>query len=93
MSSPPRRTPDDAERRRFLARTVQAAGGVSLLGDLLLDPARAALDRRLVGRAHREAPRIVPAALGAWAGVVGAADLARSQSSEPSSGHPGEEGP
>ena len=35
MSSPPRRTPDDAERRRFLARTVQAAGGVSLLGLLL----------------------------------------------------------
>ena len=52
-------------------------GGVSAAGDLLLDPAREAFRKRLVGRGYRPEARIVPALLGNDAGVVGAADLAR----------------
>ncbi|GHD23722.1 glucokinase [Nocardiopsis kunsanensis] len=52
-------------------------GGVSETGDLLLGPARTAFERGLTGRGHRPAARIVPAALGNEAGIVGAADLAR----------------
>ncbi|QFG68246.1 ROK family glucokinase [Ornithinimicrobium pratense] len=59
--------------------TVVVGGGLSEAGDLLLDPARAALAQHLLGRGHRPVPAIVPAALGAGAGLVGAADLARSQ--------------
>ncbi|MBF4763757.1 ROK family protein [Nocardioides islandensis] len=52
-------------------------GGVSAAGNLLLDPARAALARSLVGAADRVIPPLVPAALGPQAGLVGAALLAR----------------
>ena len=53
-------------------------GGVSAAGRLLLDPARAALSRSLVGADDRVVPPLVPAALGPQAGLVGAALLARS---------------
>jgi glucokinase len=52
-------------------------GGVSEAGDLLLEPARRAFAGQLVGRGHRPLARIVAARLGARAGLVGAADLAR----------------
>jgi glucokinase len=52
-------------------------GGVSTAGDLLLDPARQALEQSLVGAGHRDLPQLVGAVLGPMAGVVGAADLAR----------------
>lgn len=53
-------------------------GGVSAAGDLLLDPARAALEQNLVGADHRIVPPVVRAQFGPEAGVVGAAALARS---------------
>jgi glucokinase len=52
-------------------------GGFSAACNLLLDPARAALARSLVGAADRVIPPLVPAALGPHAGLVGAALLAR----------------
>jgi glucokinase len=52
-------------------------GGVSDAGELLLRPARESFRRTLTGRGFRPEPRIVPAALGPEAGLVGAADLAR----------------
>jgi len=59
---------------------VVIGGGVSAAGDKLLDPARAALRRTLVGAAHRSVPALVAARLGPEAGMVGAALLvARSQ--------------
>ncbi len=57
---------------------VVVGGGVSAAGDLLLGPARDALARTLTGRGHRPEPAVVPARLGPAAGMVGAADLARS---------------
>jgi glucokinase len=54
-------------------------GGVSEAGDLLLNPARAALEKGLTGGHHRPTAKIRRAALGADAGLVGAADLARGQ--------------
>ena len=56
---------------------VVIGGGVSSLGELLLAPARARLDRALPGRGYRPGPRIVAAHLGPQAGLVGAADLVR----------------
>ena len=52
-------------------------GGVSAVGDLLLDPARAALRASLQGATYRPVPDLVPAAFGPEAGAVGAALLAR----------------
>lgn len=52
-------------------------GGVSETGDLLLGPARTAFESRLTGRGYRPVARVVSAALGNEAGIVGAADLAR----------------
>jgi glucokinase len=52
-------------------------GGVSAAGDLLLEPARATFRRHLTGRGYRPEARIVAAALGNEAGLIGAADLAR----------------
>jgi glucokinase len=52
-------------------------GGVSDAGELLLGPARESFRRTLTGRGYRPEPRIVVAALGPEAGLVGAADLAR----------------
>lgn len=54
---------------------VVVGGGVSAAGDKLLDPARTALRRSLVGAAHRRVPDLVGAQLGPRAGMVGAALL------------------
>ena len=56
---------------------VVVGGSVSLLGELLLAPARERLDRALPGRGYRPGPRVVAAELGPQAGLVGAADLVR----------------
>jgi glucokinase len=56
---------------------VVVGGGMSVLGELLLAPARARLERSLPGRGFRPGPRVVAAELGPAAGLVGAADLAR----------------
>lgn len=56
---------------------VVVGGGVSANGDLLLGPARDVLRESVVGAGHREVPPVVAAALGPYAGVVGAAGLAR----------------
>ncbi|MDT0322194.1 ROK family glucokinase [Streptomyces millisiae] len=52
-------------------------GGVSDADDLLIRPAREAFRRQLTGRGYRPEAKIVRAELGAEAGMVGAADLAR----------------
>ncbi len=52
-------------------------GGVSDAGELLLGPARAAFEKALTGAAYRERAPIRVAELGAEAGMVGAAELAR----------------
>jgi len=57
-------------------------GGVSAAGDLLLDPARTTFRRHLTGRGYRPEARIVAAALGNDAGLIGAADLARHDAAE-----------
>lgn len=55
---------------------VVVGGGVAQAGELLLAPLRQSLDRRLLGPA-RDAVVVAPAALGAEAGLIGAALLAR----------------
>jgi glucokinase len=57
--------------------TFVIGGGVSEAGELLLGPARESFRRTLTGRGYRPVARIVPAAFGPEAGLVGAADLAR----------------
>ncbi|NJP90689.1 ROK family glucokinase [Nonomuraea sp. FMUSA5-5] len=52
-------------------------GGVSRAADLFIDRARQAFAERLTGHGHRPLAEIRLAELGASAGVVGAADLAR----------------
>lgn len=52
-------------------------GGVSDAGEMLIGPARAAFSRTLTGRGYRAEARIVRAHLGAEAGLIGAADMAR----------------
>jgi glucokinase len=54
-------------------------GGVSDAGELLLGPARESFRRTLTGRGFRPEALIVKAALGPEAGLVGAADLARTE--------------
>jgi glucokinase len=56
---------------------VLVGGGLSSAGDLLLEPARAALIEKLPGREYRALPRLVQAACGPEAGMIGAAMLAR----------------
>ncbi len=56
---------------------VLVGGGVAEAGDLLLEPARAALRRHLPGRGHRQVPALRAAELGNDAGMIGVADLAR----------------
>ncbi|MCW2766915.1 MAG: glucokinase [Nocardioides sp.] len=63
----------------FDPELIVVGGGVSAAGDRLLEPARTALTRSLVGTGHREIPPVVRAAFGPAAGVVGAAELIRSQ--------------
>ncbi len=58
---------------------VVVGGGVSSAGELLLEPARTALNRSLVGAEHRVVPPVVIAELGPAAGLVGAATLARQE--------------
>lgn len=58
-------------------RLVVVGGGVADAGDLLIDPARRAFARHLIGRGYRPSPEVVPARLGNDAGIVGAATLAR----------------
>ncbi|MGL5811428.1 MAG: ROK family protein [Nocardioides sp.] len=65
---------------------VVVGGGVCAAGELLLEPARAALRRSLVGARHRAVPPVVAAALGPAAGLVGAATLARQRSGFAESG-------
>ena len=62
--------------------TFVVGGGVSAAGDLLLDPAREAFRRQLTGRGYRPEAAIVAAQLGNEAGLVGAADLARTDALE-----------
>jgi glucokinase len=52
-------------------------GGVSEAGELLVGPARAEFAHTLTGRGHRPQADVSLAQLGAEAGLVGAADLAR----------------
>jgi glucokinase len=66
--------------------TFVIGGGVSAAGDLLLDPARKRFRRRLTGRGYRPEARIVAAALGNDAGLIGAADLARTAAQSPGPG-------
>jgi glucokinase len=53
-------------------------GGVSEAGALLLSPARQAYEHSLTGRSHRPFADVRLAELGPDAGLIGAADLARS---------------
>ena len=57
--------------------TFVIGGGVSAAGEFLLGPARETFRRHLTGRGYRPEARIVAAALGNDAGVIGAAELAR----------------
>ena len=66
----------------FDPEVVVIGGGVSVLGEMVLAPARQRLQRALPGRGFRPGPRIVAAELGAQAGLVGAADLVRRAVSE-----------
>ena len=52
-------------------------GGLSLAGELLLEPARRAYSRNLTGRGYRQEALITVAELGPSAGLIGAGDLAR----------------
>lgn len=61
----------------FDPEVVVIGGGVSAAGDKLLDPARSALQRTLVGAAHRVVPPLVAAQLGPRAGMIGAALMVR----------------
>lgn len=56
---------------------VVIGGGGMHAGDLLLAPAHDAYHERIVARAYRVVPPVVPARLGNEAGIVGAALLAR----------------
>ena len=56
---------------------VVLGGGVAEAGDLVLEPARQAFARTLPAAAHRPHPELRPTSLGNRAGLIGAADLAR----------------
>ncbi len=59
----------------FDPAVVVVGGGVSEAGDRLLEPARDALSRSLVGVGHRVVPPVLRAVLGPEAGLIGAALL------------------
>ena len=61
----------------FDPEVIIIGGGVSDADELLLDPAREGLRRKLTGRGFRPEPPVLKAELGPDAGFVGAADLAR----------------
>ncbi len=56
---------------------IAIGGGVAEAGDLLLDPARQAFEAHLSAGEHRKVAELRLAALGNEAGIIGAADLAR----------------
>lgn len=58
---------------------VVVGGGVADAGDLLVGPAKHSYEHELTGRGFRPSASIVLAELGNDAGLVGAADLARSE--------------
>ncbi len=60
----------------FDPEIIVIGGGVSRAGELLLEPARAAVARTLEGAEHRDETPIVGAELGEHAGVIGAGLLA-----------------
>ena len=68
----------------FDPEVVVVGGGVSAAGDRLLDPARIALGRALVGAEHRVVPEVRVAHLGPEAGLVGAALLVQETRGTPS---------
>lgn len=57
---------------------IAIGGGVADAGDLLLGPVRHAFEEHLPAREHRKIAELRLAALGNEAGIIGAADLARS---------------
>jgi glucokinase len=56
---------------------IAIGGGVADAGELLLDPVRRAFEEHLPAREHRRIAELRLAALGNEAGIIGAADLAR----------------
>jgi glucokinase len=56
---------------------IAIGGGVADAGELLLDPVRRAFEEHLPAREHRKIAELRLAALGTEAGIIGAADLAR----------------
>jgi glucokinase len=62
---------------------VVIGGGVAAAGDILLGPLLAAYTKNLTGRGHRPTARVVTAELGPDAGLVGAADLAATDTRGP----------
>jgi glucokinase len=58
---------------------IVVGGGVSAAGDHLMSPMRAVFREYLTAAGRRPEPRIVLASLGPDAGLIGAAELARSQ--------------
>jgi len=66
----------------FNPEVVVIGGGVVAAGDLLLEPARAVVAERALGP-PKEAVRILPAAFGVEAGMVGAGALAFAGLGEP----------
>lgn len=61
----------------FDPEVLVVGGGVSAAGDRLLEPARLALSRNVVGAGHRDIPPLHAAQLGPEAGLIGAAALLR----------------
>ncbi len=59
---------------------IAIGGGVADAGDLLLDPVRRAFEDHLPAREHRKVAEVRLAALGKEAGLIGAADLGRTES-------------
>ncbi|MFT4264873.1 MAG: ROK family protein [Nocardioides sp.] len=67
----------------FDPELLVVGGGVSAAGELLLGPARQAFEESLVGAGHRDLPPLVKARFLNDAGVIGAADLARTEAVRP----------
>lgn len=61
---------------------VVIGGGVIDAGDILLEPTRANMERKMPFSGKHPSPKLVAATLGNDAGLVGVADLARRQSSK-----------